>query len=125
MASGGARMGRTGLAAIANPAVEPCRGRRAGQMSGRIDTDTGRLIRAGLSDLDLARRLLASQQLAPLLAADIDGNLLADLSGAADPDLALLLLVRILEACDAQQAHRLTSALSADADLRRRVRSNG
>ena len=90
-------------------------------MSGRIDTDTGRLIRAGLSDLDLARRLLASQQLAPLLAADIDGNLLADLSGAADPDLALLLLVRILEACDAQQAHRLTSALSADADLRRRV----
>jgi glutamate-ammonia-ligase adenylyltransferase len=90
-------------------------------MSDRRESDTGRLIRAGLADLDRSRRLLEVARIQPLLVAGADGDLLNDLSGAADPDAALLLLVRILEGCDDQQARRLTSALVADGDLQRRL----
>ena len=40
---------------------------------------------------------------------------------SADPDQALLLLVRILEACDEPAWRRLVAALQADGDLRRRL----
>lgn len=90
-------------------------------MSERAPTETGRLIRAGFTDVDRARRLLAHDRLAPLLAEVADGEVIADLGGAADPDQALLLLVRILEASDDAGARRLTSALVADDDLRRRL----
>jgi [glutamine synthetase] adenylyltransferase / [glutamine synthetase]-adenylyl-L-tyrosine phosphorylase len=91
-------------------------------MIDRRSSDTGRLIRVGLQDLDRAKRLLASPRLEPLLEApDADGDLLGDLGAAADPDQALLVLVRILEACDDRQWRRLVSALQADVDLRRRL----
>ena len=89
----------------------------------RRTSRTSLLIRAGFTELDRAARLLDSERLAPLLdAQDGDGNgLLGDLGTAADPDMALLLLVRLLEACDEQQWRRLVGALLADADVRRRV----
>lgn len=87
----------------------------------RRSSGTGRLIRAGLQDLDLARRLCESPRIEPLLGDDAGGDVLADISLAADPDQALLLLVRILDAGDEREWHRLVSALQADADLRRRL----
>ncbi len=91
-------------------------------MNDRRTTDAGRLIRLGLQDLDLARRLCDSPRIEPLLGvADHHGDVLADISAAADPDQALLLLVRILDACDDREWRRLVSALQADADLRRRL----
>ena len=91
-------------------------------MIDRRSTDSGRLIRLGFQDLDLARRLCDSPRLAPLLVlADEHGDVLADVGAAADPDQALLLLVRILDACDEREWRRLVSALQADPDLRRRL----
>ena len=94
-------------------------------MTDRRASDTGRLIRAGVLDLDRAQRLLEAPRLAPLLAADSEGDasdgLLADLAAVADPDQALLLLARILDACDERQSARLVAALGADPDLRRRL----
>jgi len=90
-------------------------------MTDRLSTDAGRLIRAGLIDVDRAQRLCASPRLEPLLELDDIGDLLADVGVAADPDQALLQLVRILEAGDDRQWRRLVSALQADPDLRRRL----
>ena len=90
-------------------------------MTDRRSSDTGRLIRLGFQDLDRTRRLCESERIAPLLEEDDDGDVLADLGLAADPDLALLLLVRILEACDEPAWRRLVGALRSDADLRRRL----
>jgi glutamate-ammonia-ligase adenylyltransferase len=91
-------------------------------MNDRRTTDSGRLIRLGLQDLDRAQRLCEVPRLQPLLSdPSSDGDVLSDIGAAADPDSALLLLVRILEACDDRDAHRLVSALRADADLRRRI----
>lgn len=89
-------------------------------MTDRRATETGRLIRAGFADVDRAHRLLATPRLAPLLDLDEDA-LVTDLSGAADPDTALLLLARIVEAGTEQQAQRLVKALGADGELRRRL----
>ena len=66
-------------------------------MNERRTSDTGRLIRLGLHDLDRARRLCESERVAPLLGGGED-DVLADIGAAADPDAALLLLVRMLEA---------------------------
>jgi len=90
-------------------------------MSDRLTTDTGRLIRAGFADLERCRRLLEVEPLGPLLDPGVDGDVIDDLGAAADPDQALLLLVRILESCSEQQRRRLTSALAADGDTRRRL----
>ena len=91
-------------------------------MTDRLSSDTGRLIRAGLLDIDRARRLCASARLAPLLGQDDAAeDVLTDIGVAADPDQALLLLVRILESSDEREWRRLVSALQADADLRRRL----
>jgi len=89
-------------------------------MTDRLASETGRLIRAGFADIDRAQLLLASPGLEPLLSVDEEG-LVADLSGAADPDAALLLLVRILEEGAEQQSMRLVKALIADSELRRRL----
>ena len=89
-------------------------------MTDRVSTDAGRLIRAGLHDLDRARRLFLAPRLAPMLGVH-DDSILTDIAGAADPDQALLLLVRILEAGDEREWRRLVSALQADVDLRRRL----
>ncbi len=91
-------------------------------MSTRRSSDTGRLIRLGFQDLEKARRLCAAPRLEPLLAGeDAEGDVLVDVGMSADPDLALLLLVRILEACDEPAWRRLVAALQADGDLRRRL----
>ncbi len=97
-------------------------------MTDRRDSSTGRLIRAGVLDLDRARRLAESPRLAPLLTSTDDpvgeaagDDLLADLAASADPDQALLLLTRVLEAGDERQWGRLVAALAADPDLRRRL----
>ena len=91
-------------------------------MTDRRTSDSGRLIRLGFQDLERARRLCASPRLEPLLAGDeSDGDVLVDLGLSADPDLALLLLVRILEAADEPAWRRLVAALQADPDLRRRL----
>ena len=91
-------------------------------MTDRLSSDAGRLIRAGLLDIDRAQRLVASPRLAPLLdTADAADDVLVDIAAAADPDQALLLLVRLLESCDDREWRRLVSALQADADLRRRL----
>ncbi len=91
-------------------------------MTDRLSSDAGRLVRAGLLDVERARRLCDSPRLEPLLEVhEIGDDLLADIGLAADPDQALLLLVRILEAGDDRQWRRLVSALQADEDLRRRL----
>ena len=90
-------------------------------MTDRLATDAGRLIRAGLADLERSRRLLESPRIDPLLQGEDPTDLLSDLAGSADPDLALLILVRILESCDERQWHRMSSAMASDRDLRRRL----
>lgn len=91
-------------------------------MSDRRPTSTSRLLRAGFVDLDKANRLVQGERIAPLVeGTEADDDLIADLGQAADPDMALLLLVRWLEACDEQQWHRITGALLADRELRRRI----
>ncbi len=91
-------------------------------MTRRGDSGAGRLIRLGFQDLDRAQRLCDSARIEPLLSApDVHGDVLADVGAAADPDQALLLLVRILESCEEREWRRLVSALQADADLRRRL----
>ena len=88
----------------------------------RGSTEAGRLARLGFQDPARALRLFDSPRLAPLIEEDDEeGDLLADLGLAADPDSALLLLVRILESADEREAARLTGVLSADHDLRRRL----
>ena len=88
----------------------------------RRSTETARLARLGFQDPARAEHLFDSARLAVLLEDDDeDSDLLADLGTTADPDSALLLLVRILEAADEREWARLTRALSADHDLRRRI----
>lgn len=94
--------------------------------SGRSTTSGARLARLGFTDLDRADRLLASPALRYLLV-DVDpevaeeGDLLAAASSVADPDQALLLLTRFLEACGEPQRRRISSALLADQDTMGRL----
>ena len=91
-------------------------------MIDRRTSDTGRLIRLGFQDLDRARRLCVSPRLSPLLTEPTaEGEVLSDIGASADPDTALLLLARILEAADEREWRRLVAALQADAELRRRL----
>jgi glutamate-ammonia-ligase adenylyltransferase len=90
-------------------------------MVDRRNSTNGRLIRAGLQDLDRARRLCEAERAEPLLAGEMADDVLADIGATADPDQALLLLVRFLEACDDREWRRLVSSLEADADVRRRL----
>ena len=81
----------------------------------------GQLARAGLDDLDLARRLLSSPAVAAVSAAGGDHDLLTDISHAADPDQALLLLARFLEACSPQLHARVIATITAEPDVCRRL----
>lgn len=90
-------------------------------MADRRSTIAGRLIRAGLQDLDRSRRLCEVPRAVPLLSDDIAEEVLADIGASADPDQALNVLVRMLESRDEREWRRLVSALIADSDLRRRL----
>ena len=80
------------------------------------------LARLGFIDLDRARRLIDSDVFAPFVGDEgADMAMLGSIGAAADPDMALLLFVRLLEACDDQRRRRMTSSLLADDDLRGRL----
>lgn len=86
-------------------------------MSDRTATSRGMLARLGFSDRERAERMLAN----PVLAQFIDEQMLAAIGEAADPDQALLLLVRLLEAADEPLRHRIQQTLLADEDVRGRL----
>src|SRR3712207_776550 len=86
---------------------------------GRRSSTFTRLLRHGFTDASAAERLLDSPELAPLRD---DPVLLAALGGTADPDLALLGLVRLLEAQPDPAARReLLDTLIAAKPLRDRL----
>ena len=86
---------------------------------GRRSSTFTRLLRHGFTDASAAERLLDSPELAPLRD---DPVLLEALGGTADPDLALLGLVRLLEAQQSPGARReLLDTLIAAKPLRDRV----
>ena len=85
-------------------------------------TSDAALARYGFVDLDRAQRILAVDAFLPFTqAVESDAPILESLGAAADPDQALLLLSRLLDACDAPARRRMTSALLADEDLRGRL----
>ncbi|MFG3722315.1 bifunctional [glutamine synthetase] adenylyltransferase/[glutamine synthetase]-adenylyl-L-tyrosine phosphorylase [Streptomyces massasporeus] len=86
---------------------------------GRRSSTFTRLLRHGFTDASAAERLLDSPELAPLRD---DPVLLEALGGTADPDLALLGLVRLLEAQQGPGARReLLDTLIAAKPLRDRL----
>ncbi|MEV7344401.1 bifunctional [glutamine synthetase] adenylyltransferase/[glutamine synthetase]-adenylyl-L-tyrosine phosphorylase [Streptomyces sp. NPDC093544] len=86
---------------------------------GRRSSTFTRLLRHGFTDPSGAERLLESAELAPIKA---DPVLLDALGATADPDLALLGLVRLVEAQDGQAARReLLDTLIAAKPLRDRL----
>ncbi|MEU6471885.1 bifunctional [glutamine synthetase] adenylyltransferase/[glutamine synthetase]-adenylyl-L-tyrosine phosphorylase [Streptomyces massasporeus] len=86
---------------------------------GRRSSTFTRLLRHGFTDASAAERLLDSPELAPLRD---DPVLLEALGGTADPDLALLGLVRLLEAQQGHGARReLLDTLIAAKPLRDRL----
>ena len=94
--------------------------------SSRSTTDSAKLARLGFTELDLAARLLASPAFVELLAEiGIDDSeshvedasgFLAQIAATADPDQALLLLTRFMEACGDKHRRRISSTLVADRD---------
>ena len=66
-----------------------------------------RLLAAGLTDTDRAHRLLEE----PALGAFDSDALITALAATADPDLALLTLLRLLTTCDADRRHQLEDLL--------------
>ncbi|MSO27529.1 MAG: bifunctional [glutamine synthetase] adenylyltransferase/[glutamine synthetase]-adenylyl-L-tyrosine phosphorylase [Candidatus Nanopelagicales bacterium] len=99
--------------------------------SKRMATSRAKLARLGFCELDRATRLLESPALVELLAETgiVDGDsqgdeasdFLTQVAAAADPDQALLLLTRFLEACSDQVRRRITSTLLADRDTLSRL----
>ncbi|MEU0215993.1 bifunctional [glutamine synthetase] adenylyltransferase/[glutamine synthetase]-adenylyl-L-tyrosine phosphorylase [Streptomyces sp. NPDC006265] len=86
---------------------------------GRRSSTFTRLLRHGFTDASAAERLLDTPELAPLRD---DPVLLEALGGTADPDLALLGLVRLLEAQQSPGARReLLDTLIAAKPLRDRL----
>ncbi|ANC29926.1 bifunctional [glutamine synthetase] adenylyltransferase/[glutamine synthetase]-adenylyl-L-tyrosine phosphorylase [Isoptericola dokdonensis] len=86
---------------------------------GRRETPTRRLLRAGFADLTRSAGLWEDPALRALVGED-DDVLLAELAGTADPDLALLQIVRLAGVDDAQdrlQALRRADAAGARARL--------
>lgn len=66
-----------------------------------------RLLAAGLTDTDRALRLLEE----PALGAFDSDALITALAATADPDLALLTLLRLLTTCDADRRYQLEDLL--------------
>ncbi|MHA5048406.1 bifunctional [glutamine synthetase] adenylyltransferase/[glutamine synthetase]-adenylyl-L-tyrosine phosphorylase [Streptomyces sp. SD15] len=86
---------------------------------GRRSTTFTRLLRHGFTDSSAAERLLESAELAPVRS---DPVLLDALGATADPDLALLGLVRLVEAQDGHTDRReLLDTLIASKPLRDRL----
>ncbi|MGW1533691.1 bifunctional [glutamine synthetase] adenylyltransferase/[glutamine synthetase]-adenylyl-L-tyrosine phosphorylase [Streptomyces aureus] len=86
---------------------------------GRRSSTFTRLLRHGFTDPSAAERLLEGPELAPVRS---DPVLLDALGATADPDLALLGLVRLVEAQDGPQAQReLLDTLIAAKPLRDRL----
>ena len=86
---------------------------------GRRSSTFTRLLRHGFTDPSAAERLLESAELAPIKA---DPVLLDALGATADPDLALLGLVRLVEAQDGHTAQQeLLDTLIAAKPLRDRL----
>ncbi len=81
-----------------------------------MDTWGGRLARLGFADTARAARLLAD-----LPEVGAASPILADLGTVADPDLAVLMLGRIVEGCDAGIRREIFAALHRDPGLRRRL----
>nr|MCU0266494.1 bifunctional [glutamine synthetase] adenylyltransferase/[glutamine synthetase]-adenylyl-L-tyrosine phosphorylase [Actinomycetes bacterium] len=84
----------------------------------RGGTAPAQLARLGFGDVPRAQRLLDTADLDGLLA---DDRLLDALGAAADPDLALLGLVRLVEATDVVERPALLGAVGSDAGLRSRL----
>lgn len=90
-----------------------------GWTGGRRSSTFTRLLRLGFTDPSTAERLLDAPALSPVRA---DPLLLDALGGAADPDLALLGLVRLVEAQEDETARReLLDTLVAAKPLRDRL----
>ncbi len=89
----------------------------------RSGTLTGWLARVGFDDPGRAARLLAGGVMEAVVrtTAEHHVDLVGELGGTADPDLALLSLVRLAEAAPEEERDRLVTALATDAVLRRRV----
>ncbi|WP_425956822.1 bifunctional [glutamine synthetase] adenylyltransferase/[glutamine synthetase]-adenylyl-L-tyrosine phosphorylase [Xylanimonas sp. McL0601] len=85
--------------------------------TGRRESPTRRLLRAGFADLSRSAGLWEDQALVAVLPADPDGVLDA-LAASADPDLALLQLVRLAATPAADELARL---LASDVEARRRL----
>lgn len=84
-------------------------------MTDRTNTTRGELARLGFADHERAERLLAALP-------DMNRTEIVEaLADAADPDQALLLLNRFLEAADEQTQRRIVNTLAADPDVRGRL----
>ena len=85
-------------------------------------TSDAALARLGFIELDRAQRIIAAESFAVFMAdGEAQQHVLEGLGASADPDQALLLFGRILEACDHPARRRMGSALLADEDLRGRL----
>lgn len=87
-------------------------------LEGRRDSRFGRLLRAGFTDAAAAERLLNAPELS---AVRTDSVLLDALGATADPDQALLGLVRLAEALDDAERRTLLDTLTAAKPLRDRL----
>ncbi|MFG2221868.1 bifunctional [glutamine synthetase] adenylyltransferase/[glutamine synthetase]-adenylyl-L-tyrosine phosphorylase [Streptomyces sp. NPDC048644] len=85
---------------------------------GRRSSTFTRLLRHGFTDASAAGRLLDAPELASVRD---DSQLLEALAGTADPDLALLGLVRLVEAQDPDEQQLLLSTLVTAKPLRDRL----
>ncbi len=85
-------------------------------------TSDAALARLGFIELDRAQRIIAAESFSLIMAdGEAQPHVLEGLGASADPDQALLLFGRILEACDHPARRRMGSALLADEDLRGRL----
>ncbi|ACZ31065.1 glutamate-ammonia ligase adenylyltransferase [Xylanimonas cellulosilytica DSM 15894] len=87
---------------------------------GRRESPTRRLLRAGFADLARSASLWQDGALAAVLPDDA-GDVLAALGETADPDLALLQLVRLAATPEAAELARLLALPAADDAPRRRL----
>jgi glutamate-ammonia-ligase adenylyltransferase len=90
--------------------VSTTAGTSTGSTTGRRETPTGRLLRAGFADLTRSAGLWKDSRLQALLPDDDGDSVLSALGETADPDLALLQLVRL--ACVDAAADRVRELLA-------------
>jgi glutamate-ammonia-ligase adenylyltransferase len=89
-----------------------------GASGARRSNPAARLARRGFTDPDVAVRRLAEPALAPYAG---DTVLIDALAATADPDLALLSLARLADACDPGDRHTLLDTLTTSKPLRDRL----